>query len=478
MTHLLICNGFVTPSKPILDSLIKTYPPGQIVENVIKSCQKDVKADFCMLECLRVFDCVIRLYCEKGLCFEALHVFNLVRYEYGMFSVGSCNKLLNSLQEKDEVKLCLCFLGVRMRHGVEIDRFTWRVIARILRKQGKVDAMIRIIDMGVYDSVIYNLAIEYFSKMGMLKDALRLFDEMSGRNFDPGFSTCASVLNGACRYKNDEVIEFVMESMVEKGYISRPLTQYDLLIKKLCDMGKSYAADMLFRKACDLKGSLEHETYGCMLRALSVEARVKDAIETYHFIEHKRVQVNPIFYSEFINILCNEDPSEELDTLLKDMTSRGYKPSPLALSKYITSQCKKRRWKEAEELADLALQQSILLDASCCGFLVKHYCKRAKIDAAINMHDQMEKKELTLDSTSYNALLSGLLEGSRVKEAERIFDYMRIKHLLSSESFVIMINGFFGVNELKKAMKLHDAMLKMGLKPSAKIYKQLICKFR
>ncbi|CAH1423821.1 unnamed protein product [Lactuca virosa] len=451
MTHLLIGSGLVNPSKPILNSLLENNPPAQIVQYLIKSCAKDVK--FCSSESLVVFDCVLGWYCEKGLYFQAL-------------------------EENNEVKLGLCFCAVMIRHGVLIDGLTWRILAKIFGKQGKIEAMLRIINMGMHDPLIYDLVIECSSEMGMFEVALHMFDEMSKRNLNPGFNTCVSVLNGACKYKNEEVIKFTMDSMVEKGYISKPLINRDSLIQNLCNMRKTYAADMFFKISCDLQNSLQNKTYGCILQALSMEARVKDAIETHQVIENRGIQVNPVFYNEFINILCNEYPSKEINTLLIDMISKGYKPSSLALSNYIISQCKKRKWKEAEELANLAFQESIFLEASCCGFLVKHYCKRTQIDLAINMHDQMEEKGFTLDETTYNALLNGLVEVFRVKDAERIFNYMRIKNLVTSESFVIMINGYCRENEMRKGMILHDEMLEMGLKPSAKLYKQLICNFR
>ncbi|XP_071709181.1 pentatricopeptide repeat-containing protein At4g21170 [Rutidosis leptorrhynchoides] len=482
MTHLLIGAGFVNHLKPILNSLLQNHPPDQVVKFMIKSCEKD--SNFNSLEngskSLSVFDCVISWYSEKGLCFEAIEVFNLVKCLNGseLFSIRTCNALLNALVESNELKASLSFYGAMIRHGILIDQFTWRIIAKIMRKQGKVNTMIRIIDMGVRDSVIYDLVIECCSEMGMFEVALHMFDEMSKRKLNPGFNTCASILNGACRCKNDEMIKLAMKLTEEKGYISKPLTKHCTLIQKLCDIKKTYAAHMLFKTACDVEIPLENETFGCMLRALSLEALVKDAMETFDIIERKGIQLNPIFYNEFVNILCNEDPSNKVEALLIALIFKGHTPSPMAISNYIINQCKKCRWKEAEALADLALQESILLEASCCGFLVKHYCKKSQINSAISMHDQMVKKELTLDSRTYNVLLSGLLEVLRIKEAERIFDYMRNKNLLTSETFVIMINGFCRENELKKAMNLHDEMMEMGLKPCAKLYKRLISNFK
>ncbi|KAI3745356.1 hypothetical protein L1987_58467 [Smallanthus sonchifolius] len=477
MTHLLIGSGLVNPSKPIVNSLIQNNPPAQIAQSLVK-CGKD--SNLCSSESLTVFNCVIDWYCEKGLCILALEFFNLTR-DLTKYSVSSYRILLNSLCENDEVKMGLCFYGVMIRHGVLnplIDPFTLRVIAKMLSKQGKIEAMLRLIDTGVNDPFIYDLVIEICSEMGLFKVALHLFDEMSERKLNPEFNTFASVLNSGCRYKNNEMIKFAMGSMAGKGCVSKSLSEHDSLIQKLCDLKKTYAAEMLFKTACDAQTLLEQKTYGCMLRALSMEHRVKEAIAMYHVMEHKTVKVDPVFYNEFINILCNENTSKEVDYLLQDLISKGYKPSPIALSKYITSQCKNHRWKEAEELAGLALQESVFLEASCCGLLITRYCKRGQIDLAINLHNQMEKKGYTMDSSGYNALINGLLEAVRVEEAERIFDYMRVKNLLTSDSFVIMINGFCRENELRKAMNLHDEMLDMGLKPSAKMYKRLIFNFR
>ncbi|XP_076914702.1 pentatricopeptide repeat-containing protein At4g21170-like [Bidens hawaiensis] len=475
MTHLLIGSGLVDPSKPILNSLLENNPPAQIAESLINSCRKD--RNFCSQDASAVFDCVIDWYCEKGLCIQALEVFNLTR-DFTTYSIRSYHTLLTALYETDEAKLALCFYGFMIRNGVSVDRFALRVIAKIFSKQGKINAMLRLISINTSDPLIYDLVIDRCSELGMLEHALHMFDEMSERKLNPGFNNFASVLNGACRYKNDEMIEFAMESMAEKGYVSKPLTKHDSLIQKLCDLRKAYAAYMLFKTACDSQQSLKNRTYGCMIRALSMEARVKEAIEIHHIIEHKSVQVNPVFYNEFINILCNENASKEVDSLLKDLISKGFKPGPNTISKFITALCKTHRWKEAEELAELAMQESILLESSCCGLLMKRYCRKRQIDLAVNLHDQMEKNDYYADSMACNALINGLLEVVRVKEAEKIFDYMRMKNLLTGETFVIMINGFCRENELKKAMKLHDEMLAMGLKPSPKVYRRLICNFK
>ncbi|KAI3698272.1 hypothetical protein L2E82_41678 [Cichorium intybus] len=126
MAHLLIGSGLVNPSKPILNSLLENNSHAQIVQSLLMSCAKDVK--YCSPESLVVFDCVLGWYCEKGLCFQALEVFNLTRDltpdGSKLFSNRSYNTLLNALQENDEVQVGLCLYALMIRHRVLIDGFT------------------------------------------------------------------------------------------------------------------------------------------------------------------------------------------------------------------------------------------------------------------------------------------------------------------------------------------------------------------
>ena len=90
----------------------------------------------------------------------------------------------------------------------------------------------------------------------------------------------------------------------------------------------------------------------------------------------------------------------------------------------------------------------------------------------------MVRLNLCLDVTTYNVILNGLIVVRRMEEAVRVFEYMRRHQKLSSATFTVMIQGLCRVNELRKAMKLHDEMLKVGLKPDEKTYKRLISVFK
>ena len=57
---------------------------------------------------------------------------------------------------------------------------------------------------------------------------------MCNRKFNPGFGANNSILDGACKYENEEVIQKVLGSMVEKGLISKlPSFEYGSIVQKV-----------------------------------------------------------------------------------------------------------------------------------------------------------------------------------------------------------------------------------------------------
>ncbi|KAK2631201.1 hypothetical protein EUGRSUZ_L03252 [Eucalyptus grandis] len=241
---------------------------------------------------------------------------------------------------------------------------------------------------------------------------------MLDRRVEAGFSTYSSILDGACRHRDVNVTEKTIGEMIEKGFLSpSSLLGYDSVIQKLSDLGKVHAAEMFFEKALENKVKLLNATYGCLLRAMSKEGRVKEAIRMYRMINERSIVVNDSCYDAFLDLLCKEDPSEEKSQLI-GQTSK-----------------------------------------------------------AVALHNKILKLEAPLDESAYYILLEALLRGRDIDEAFSVFDHMRRRDLVSTASYSILIGGLCRIKELRKAMAYHDEMLEMGLKPDKASYTRLISGF-
>ncbi|XP_015064079.1 pentatricopeptide repeat-containing protein At4g21170 [Solanum pennellii] len=473
LAYILLGSGLSKPAKPILDTLIQTYPPAQIVGFLIQS----LKAGEIHIQS-SVLSSVLECYCNKGLFLEALQAYQIVR-EYGYFvSVNCCNTLLNLLLSKNDLRLGWCYYGSIIRNGVQENVVTWSLIAQMLCKDGKFEKIVAILDKGVCSPLIYNILIDCYSERGKFDAAFGYLNDMYSERIDPTFNTFSSILDGACKYQNAQVIESVMSSMVEKGHLPKVVTpDYDSVIQKFSGMGKAYAAELFFREAYEKSIKLQDNTYGSMLRAFSKEGKAEDAIWMYNIIVERKIFINDKCYSAFMSVLCNENPSVEVSSLLKDLIGRGFVPPVSQVSKFVVSQCEKHQWKEAEELLNVIFQRGLQFESFCCCSLVRHYCFSRRIDSAISLHTELERLGVALDVETYGLLLDRLFKSRRHEEALKIFDYMRTHDMLSSGSFSIMIRGLCQEQEFRKAMRLHDDMLKLGFKPDKKAYKRLISGF-
>ncbi|KAI3456421.1 hypothetical protein Pfo_013084 [Paulownia fortunei] len=475
LIRILFGSELAKLGRPILSSIAQDYPPAKIVPLLIQSRKS---ADFQNIS--PVLNSVIECYCSKQMYLQSLQVYQMAK-QYGVgLSVDTCNALLNLLGDKNELRLAWCCYASIIRYGISGDQFTWSVIAKILYKDGKFERVSRIFDMGIYTPEMFDLMIDGYSKKGDFEAVFDYLNELCSKGIEPSFSTYSSMLDGACKYQDREVIETVMSIMVEKGHIPEPPAyDYDLIIQKLCDMGRTFAMDLFFKRAYDEKIELQHATYGCMLRALlSEEGRLEDALELYNMVCEKNILVSESCYNEFVIVLCKENPSQEVSNLLVDIIRRGFISAAKELSKYISKQCAEGQWREAEELFNLILNQGCLLDSFSCGSFVKRYCSSRQIDKAIMLHSKLEELKGTLDTATYNILLAALFKEKRIEETIKVFDYMKSCKMLNSESFSLMIRGLCHEKELRKAMKLHDEMLELGLKPDQRTYKRLISGFR
>ncbi|OWM83495.1 hypothetical protein CDL15_Pgr012976 [Punica granatum] len=459
------------PAKPILDSLVKTHPVPSIVSSMIRECGI-CGFDF---ECsAAALSSVLQSYAYNELYREGVEAFGLMGVHGLVPSLCACNSLLDALLRKNEVKLAWCLYGAMIRVGVSQDRSTWSLVAQILSKDGKFERIKVLLGAGFDSSMMYNLVIDWYSKRGDFGAALNLLSQMTDRRTKAGFITYSSILDGACKYKDIMIIEDILKMMEEKELVP---VGYDSVIQKLCDSGKSYGAELFLERARKEEVELENATYGCILRALSKEGRTNEATDVYRMIVGRGVKVKDSCYQAFSDALCRADVSKEISGSIVEVILRGFSPNAIDLSRYLALICKRRRWKEAEDVLNVVFEKGMPLDFQCCSLLAMHYCSTRQIHKAIGLHDRIDKLEGNLDVTAYHALLKELLKGRSTEDADRIFDLMKRRDLVDTASFVVMINGLCQLKELRRAMKYHDEMLQLSLKPDQKTYKRLIAGF-
>ncbi|KAF2542176.1 hypothetical protein F2Q70_00034728 [Brassica cretica] len=418
----------------------------------------------------------IECYVSKGSYQNGLEVFSSMRRLRLSPSVNAYNSLLDSLVKENHFRAALCLYSAMIRNGVVSDGFTWDLVAKVLCEQGKYKSVVKLMETGVESCKIYTNLVECYSRNGEFDEVFSVIREMDDKNLELSFSSYGCVLDDVCRLGDAELINRVLVLMVEKD----DQIANDQIIERLCDMGKTFASEMLFNRACDA-GTVRDQTCGCVLKALSRNGRRKEAVDVYRLICRKGVSLlDESCYNELANALCIDHDDDSNSELLVDVIKRGFVPCTQKLSEVLSSMCRKRRWNQAEKLLDSVMEMEVYFDSFSCGLLMERYCRTGKLEKAMELHEKIKKMKGSLDVNAYNAVLDRLMMRQRtmVEEAVGVFEYMKEMNTMNSKSFTIMIHGLCRVKEMKKAMRYHDEMLKLGLKPDLASYKRLILGFK
>ncbi|VVB12232.1 unnamed protein product [Arabis nemorensis] len=428
---------------------------------------------------------VLECYVLKGSYQNGLDVFGSMRSLRLSPSLRAYNSLLDSLVKESQYRVALCLYSAMVRNRVVSDGLTWDLVAQILCGQGKSKSVVKLMGTGVKSCKIYANLVECYSRNGEFDAVFSVIHEMDDKKLELSFCSYGCVLDDACRLGDAESIDKVLSLMEEKKFLTlgeSPVN--DQIIERLCDMGKTFASEMLFRKAGNGGSArLQDGTYGCMLKALSRNGRTKEAVDAYRLICRKGITVlDESCYNEFANALCEDQNSsdEEEELLLVDVVKRGFVPCTHKLSEVLATLCRSKRWKQAEMLLDSVMEMEVYFDSFSCGLLMERYCRSGKLDKAMELHEKIKKMKGSLDVNAYNAVLDRLMmkQNKMVEEAVGVFEYMKEMNSVNSKSFTIMIHGLCRAKEMKKAMKSHDEMLKLGMKPDLATYKRLISCFK
>ncbi|XP_020577619.1 pentatricopeptide repeat-containing protein At4g21170 [Phalaenopsis equestris] len=470
---ILASAGHLLPAAHLFYHALRCHPTPIVLDSLIRSSSS------CKISLSKVLCFVLELY-SKLPSWNAMETFIRMR-DFGLVPGSrSLNSLLNMLCSNGENRTAWQVCAAALRIGAEMDRGSWPIMVRLLCQEGSIHRAEMLLNLGFSRRISsYDLVVDCYASRRDFRAAIQVLNGMEEKGLRLRLSTLSSVLEKSCKFCNFKISGIFMKEMVVRDLLPMaPTIDFDRMIWSFCELGKTSAAVLIFEKARSCNFDLTSTSYTCLLSALSQNGREKDAMKVFDIMSQRGIVVDPLSLDAFVSGICSGEPMEEIDAVIKSLMKNGSLPKASDLSTYVAKNCSRGRWKVATELLHLALDKCILVDGSCCCLLMKHFCKNGFLDLAIGLHEKIKGLGGFLDVDSYNVLLEALVVHGRAMEAIGVFDCMRKNNLLSSFSFVMMISALCHEKELRKAMNLHDEMLKLGLKPDIPTYKQLITGFQ
>ncbi|KAJ6432807.1 hypothetical protein OIU84_019939 [Salix udensis] len=215
---------------------------------------------------------------------------------------------------------------------------------------------------------------------GRIDEALRLREEIESLKLSPDVVTYNTLINGCFEHGSSEEGFKLIDEMEGRGMKLNSVT-YNVMVKWFVKKGKMDEVD---------------KTVG----------KMDEAFQLMDEMGRKGLKMDSVTLNTMLHALCRERKLDEAHDLLCSAHRRGY---------FVDE---KVCLKKALKLFNTWISKGKDVDAVSYNTIILALCKEKRFGEAFDLLAEMEEKKLGPDYYTYNAILSGLTDAGRMKDAE------------------------------------------------------------
>ncbi|KAJ4879509.1 putative pentatricopeptide repeat-containing protein [Raphanus sativus] len=454
-----------------------------------------------------VFDMVLKVYAEKGLVKEALHVFdNMGGRGLGRVpSLLSCNSLLSCLVRKGESFVALRVYDQMRSLGVSPDVFTCSIVVNAYCREGEVERAMEFAEEMEMNVVTFNSLVNGYAVSGDLEGVARVLGLMSERGVSRNVVTYTSLIKCYCKKGLMEEAEKVFESVEEadqpvygvlidgycrSGKVSDAVRVHDEMLRKgvrtneticnslingYCKAGRLVAAERMLMRMKEWSLKPDHYTYNTLVDGYCRAGHVDEALKLCDRMCEKEVVPTVMTYNTLLKGFSRVGAYHEVLNLWKTMTKRGVSGDEVSCSTLLEALFKLGDFDEAMKLWENVLARGLLTDTVTLNVMISGLCKMEKVNEAREILDSVKTFRCKPDVQTYQALSHGYYKAGKLKEAFEVKDYMESKGMFPTiEMYSTLISAAFKCRHLNKVTDLVTELRARGLTPTVATYGALI----
>ncbi|KAH6761062.1 Pentatricopeptide repeat superfamily protein [Perilla frutescens var. frutescens] len=412
--------------------------------------------------------------------------------------LSACAKLM----DLELGKLVHCAL---MKMGFETEAYCEGALIDMYAKCGYLVVAKRIFDGAMYpDKVSCTAMISGFSQVGLINEALKVFEQMQEAGHvldDVVLVTVLSTCLGHGRL-DDACCLFAK--------IPKPnVVAWNVMISGHVKGGKEGEAIKLFKNMVNAGSEPTRSTLGSVLRAIATIANIKYGLQVHSWALKRGLSTNIYAGSSLVNMYAKCQKMEAAKAVFNDLEEKNEVLWNALIGGYAQNG-------HAHEVLKLFVDMKIsgsqpdeytytsLLSASACledidmgcrlhsviiknefganlyvqNALVDMYAKCGALLKARKLFEQIKNR----DNVSWNAIIVGYVQEEDEEEAFCMFHRMMSEGIAPDEvSLASILSGVANLKDLFKGMQVHCFMLKYGLEKAMYAGSSLIdmyCKCR
>ncbi|CAM8919008.1 unnamed protein product [Rhodiola kirilowii] len=428
IVHILAKGRRFDETKALLNKLVGLGKSHQ-VEFVVWEELVRVYREFSFAQV--VFDMILKVYAEKGMMKNALHVFDNMGKCGSVPSLRSCNSLLSNLVKNCQFREAGTVFEQMKRIGMVPDVFTISIVVNAFCKDGKVDR-----------------AVEFVK-------------EMENLGFELNQVTFHSLMNGFVSQGGVEAAKGVWTMMLDKG-ISPNLISYTLLIKGYCKECNIAEAERLFQSMKeDASLTVDEHVYGVLIDGYCRAGKMNDALRLRDEMLSSGLKMNVLICNLFINGYCKIGQISEAEASLMQM-DHGLKPDGYSYNTLLDGYCReghvyKGALNDALHLWKLMLKRDVVPNEISYCTLLDGFFKMGDVDGALKLWKEILAKGFTQSRIAYNIMINGLCKVGMMAEAEEIINRMKeLNCMPDGVVYKALSVGYCKIGNSNQAQNDHD----------------------
>ncbi|GFZ03565.1 pentatricopeptide repeat (PPR) superfamily protein [Actinidia rufa] len=295
-----------------------------------------------------------------------------------------------------------------------------------------------------FDPNVFGVLIFALSDMGLVEEAYWVYRKIGEL---PAVQVCNALLDGFVKIGRLDLMWEVFRDMVSRGLLADVVT-YGILVDACCDQENMPKAHKMFDEMVERGIKPTVVIYTTLIRGLSREGKMSEAENMFTMMRESGVFPNLYTYNTLMDGYCKMANVKKAIELYRQMLGHDVLPNVVTFGALIDGLCK---------LGELVAARNYFV---------------CNLSAAMDMHSEMKKLELSADVFTYSILI----KVGNMEKALKVCSQMTEKGIQPNvlTFSILLIDGYCKIRKMDAAMGMHTEMVIKGLVPDVVTYTALI----
>ncbi|PIN00591.1 hypothetical protein CDL12_26905 [Handroanthus impetiginosus] len=283
--------------------------------------------------------------------------------------------------------------------------------------------------------------IVLYGQAGLVKDAIKLFDEMPNMGLRYNVKALNSLLFSCILARDYGEMKRIFSEFPRKYGLEPDVDTYNTVLKGFCESGSANSAYSILSEM-ERKGVRPNKTtFSIVIAGCYKEEKLSDVEKMMGLMKKYGMQPGLSIYNVKIQSLCKLRKSTEAKALLDEISSRGVKPNCVSYGHLIYGFCREGKLDEAKGLFKEMVERKLKPEADCYFTLVYYLCQGRDFEAALGICKECMAKGWVPNITTMRSLVDGLVNIEKVDEAREIIGTLKEKFSENADKWTEIEEG-------------------------------------